>query len=77
MGVADGPHAGVPRHLGINLQTLRDWVQQVEIDQGHRPGVTTVEAQRMADLEREVRELRRANEILRTGGFRANRRAAR
>ena len=52
--------------LGINPETLRNWVGQVEIDEGHRPGVTTVEAQRIAELEREVKELRRANEILRT-----------
>ena len=42
-----------------------DPVQQVEVDEGHRPGVTTAEAQRINELEREVRELRRANEILR------------
>ena len=39
---------------------------QAEIDEGHRPGVSSEEAQRIAELEREVRELRRANEILRT-----------
>ena len=52
--------------LGINPETLRNWVQQVEFDEGHRPGVTTEEGHRIAELEREVRELRRANEILRT-----------
>ena len=52
--------------LGINPETLRNWVAQVEVDQGHRPGVTSEEAQRIAQLERENRELRRANEILRT-----------
>ena len=52
--------------LGINPETLRNWVGQAEIDEGHRPGVTTAEAQRIAQLEREVKELRRANEILRT-----------
>ena len=56
----------VGEQLGINPETLRNWVSQVEIDEGHRPGVTTVEAQRIAELERENRELRRANEILRT-----------
>ncbi len=56
----------VGEQLGINPETLRNWVQQVEVDEGFRPGVTTDEAQRIADLEREVRELRRANEILRT-----------
>lgn len=52
--------------LGINPETLRNWVGQAEIDEGHRPGVTTAEARRIAELEREVKELRRANEILRT-----------
>ncbi|WP_343986467.1 IS3 family transposase [Terrabacter terrae] len=52
--------------LGINPDTLRNWVQQAEVDEGHRPGVTTAEVRRIAELEREVKELRRANEILRT-----------
>lgn len=56
----------VGEQLGINPETLRNWVCQAEIDQGHRPGVTTEEARRIAELEREVKELRRANEILRT-----------
>ena len=52
--------------LGINPDTLRNRVFQVEIDEGHRPGVTTAEARRIAELVPENRELRRANEILRT-----------
>ena len=56
----------VGEQLGINPETLRNWVQQAEVDEGHRPGVTTAEAKRIAELEREVKELRRANEILRT-----------
>ena len=56
----------VGEQLGINHETLRNWVQQAEIDEGHRPGVTTDEAKRIAELERENRELRRANEILKT-----------
>ena len=52
--------------LGINPETLRNWVSQAEVDEGHRPGVSSTEAQRIAELEREVKELRRANEILRT-----------
>ena len=56
----------VGEQLGINPETLRNWVAQAEIDEGHRPGVTTAEAQRIAELEREDKELRRANEILRT-----------
>jgi transposase len=56
----------VGEQLGINPETLRNWVQQAEIDEGHRPGVTSEEARRITDLERENRELRRTNEILRT-----------
>ncbi|WP_148575820.1 IS3 family transposase [Nocardioides caldifontis] len=52
--------------LGINPETLRNWVQQAEIDAGERAGTTTAEAKRIADLEREVKELRRANDILKT-----------
>ena len=50
--------------IGCVPQTLLDWVKQAEVDSGARPGVSTAEAQRIQDLEREVKELRRANEIL-------------
>ncbi|GAA2152588.1 hypothetical protein GCM10009826_11010 [Humibacillus xanthopallidus] len=50
----------VGEQLGINPDTLRNWVQQAEVDEGHRPGVTSAEAKRIAELEREVKELRRA-----------------
>ena len=50
--------------IGCVPQTLLGWVQQQEIDSGARTGVTTSEAQRVKELEREVKELRRANEIL-------------
>lgn len=56
----------VGHQLGINPETLRNWAPQAEVDEGHRPGVSSTEAQRIAELEREVKELRRANEILRT-----------
>ena len=52
--------------LGIHPEALRNWVRQGEVDGGVRPGTTTDDARRLAELEREVRELRRANEILRT-----------
>ncbi|MBH0118353.1 transposase [Rhodococcus sp. CX] len=52
--------------LGIHPGALRTWVRQAEIDGGDRPGTTTDEAKRIAELERENRELRRANEILTT-----------
>ncbi len=61
-----GALARVAGQLGINPETLRNWVNQAEIDGGVRPGTTTEEARRIAELEREVRELRRANEILST-----------
>jgi len=48
------------------LRALRTWVRQVKIDGGVRPGTTTDGAKRIAELERENRELRRANEILKT-----------
>ena len=51
--------------IGCTAETLRKWVRQVERDSGKRPGLTTDEKERLKDLEREVRELRRANEILR------------
>ena len=56
----------VGERLGINPETLRGWVNQAEIDGGDRPGTSSAEAQRVAELEQENRELRRANEILRT-----------
>jgi len=50
--------------IGCVSQTLLEWVKRQEVDGGLRAGITTVEAQRVKDLEREVKELRRANEIL-------------
>ncbi|MBW8462598.1 IS3 family transposase [Acidovorax sp.] len=50
--------------IGCVPQTLHEWIKRAEVDAGKREGVTTSEAQRVKDLEREVKELRRANEIL-------------
>jgi transposase len=50
--------------IGCVPQTLLEWVKRVEVDTGARVGITTAEAQRVKDLEREVKELRKANEIL-------------
>jgi transposase-like protein len=61
-----GALARVGKQLGINPEILRNWVTQAEIDEGHRPGTTTAEAAKIAELEREVRELRRANAILKS-----------
>ena len=52
--------------LGINHDTLRLWVRRAETDAGQRPGLTSDERERMRELERENRELRRANEILKS-----------
>ena len=51
--------------IGCSAETLRKWVRQAERDQGVRGGLTSSERERLKELEREVRELRRANEILR------------
>ncbi len=51
--------------IGCTAETLRKWVRQTERDEGRRPGLTTDEKKRLKELERENRELRRANEILR------------
>jgi transposase len=55
----------IAEKFGCSGETLRNWVRQAERDEGRRPGLSTTERQRIKDLEREVRELRRANEILR------------
>ncbi len=51
---------------GMTPETLRKWVRRAEVDAGSRPGLTTDERQRLLELERENRELRRANEILKS-----------
>jgi transposase len=63
-GKGRGELARVGRQLGVHPEALRSWVKQAEIDGGERPGTTTGDKQRIFELEREVRELRRANEIL-------------
>src|SRR5262245_21008048 len=56
----------VARQLEIGEESLRAWFKQAQVDGGQRPGVTSDEKRRIADLERENRELRRANEILKS-----------
>jgi transposase len=56
----------VAKQLGIGPESLRHWVHQAEIDRGTRSGLTSDERERMKALEREVRELRRANVILKS-----------
>jgi transposase len=50
--------------VGVNSDTLRGWFRQGQIDAGERAGTTTAESARVRELERENRELKRANEIL-------------
>jgi transposase len=54
----------IAQKCGMTPETLRKWVRQTEIDGGRRPGISSEEAARIKELERENRELRRANEIL-------------
>ena len=63
-GERQGAVSRVARQLGIGTESLRNWVKQAEIDSGKRPGVTNAEQRRITELERENRELRRANAIL-------------
>jgi len=55
----------ISEKIGCTAETLRKWVRQTERDTGRRPGLTTDEREKLKALEREVRELRRTNEILR------------
>lgn len=57
--------ASIAGKFGCTAETLRKWVRQAERDSGQRGGLTTDERQRLKELERECRELKRANEILR------------
>jgi len=69
-GERHGVVTRVGLELGIGSETLRHWVKRAEVDQGLRPGVTSADQQRIVELEKEVRELRRANDILRAAaGF--------
>ena len=54
----------VGQRTGVNADTLRGWCKQADVDAGRRPGTTTSDAARIKELERENRELKRANEIL-------------
>jgi transposase len=63
-GQRQGAIGRVARELGLNPESLRNWVKRAEIDGGVRPGISTDDAQRIAELERENFELRRANDIL-------------
>src|SRR3954451_10629748 len=65
-GERHGAVQRVARQLGFGVETGRKWVNQADVDDGARPGVTTQENAKIRRLEQEVRELRRANEILKS-----------
>ena len=58
--------ASIASKIGCTPETLRKWVRRAETDQGQRSGMTTDDRERLKNLERENKELRRANDILRT-----------
>jgi transposase-like protein len=64
LGAAQGTVSRVARQLGYGVESVRSWVRQADIDDGYEPGVATAESQRVRELEQEIRELKRANEIL-------------
>jgi transposase len=66
LGTDHGTVGRVADQLGIGTESLRSWVKQAEIDGGLKPGVTSADAARIRELEQEVRELRRANAILKS-----------
>lgn len=63
---APGAIRRIADQLGIHPEALRTWVKRAEVDAGDRPGTTSSDAERIAHLERENRELRRANAILKS-----------
>ena len=73
LGTDHGTIKRVADQLGIGVESLRSWVKQAEIDDGVKPGVTSEEAAKIKELEQELKGLRRANAILKSGGCRTNR----
>ena len=65
-GETQGSVKRVAEQLDIGVESLRSWVKQAEVDGGRRVGTTTVDAGRIKELEQEVKELRRANAILKS-----------
>ena len=64
LGTEHGTVQRVAAQLGYGIESVRSWVKQADVDDGHTAGVSTAEAERLKSLEQENRELRRANEIL-------------
>lgn len=68
-GESHGVVARVAKDLGVGVESLRGWVKRAEIDSGSRPGTSSVDAQKIAELTKENRELRRANDILKAASI--------
>ena len=66
LGTDHGTVQRVATQLGYGVESVRTWVRQADIDDGERPGTTTADAERIKALEQELRELRRANAILKS-----------
>jgi transposase len=66
LGTEHGTVQRVADQLGYGVESVRNWVRQADIDDGAKPGVSTAEAERVKALEQEVKELRRANAILKS-----------
>jgi len=64
LSTTQGTVKRVAEQLGYGVESVRSWVAQADIDDGHAGGTTTADAERIRQLEQENRELRRANEIL-------------
>ena len=64
LGVTQGTVKRVATQLGYGVESVRAWVKQADIDDGVTAGVRSAQAQRVKELEQEVREVRRANEVL-------------
>jgi transposase len=64
LGTSHGTIQRVADQIGCGVESLRTWVKQADIDEGLEPGVSTAEQTRIRELEQEVRELRRANDLL-------------
>jgi transposase len=63
---SDGGIKEVAEQLGVHAESVRNWVYKHQVDVGQRPGLTSDDNARITELERENRELRRANEILKS-----------
>jgi len=66
LGTEHGTVKRVAEQLGYGLESVRSWVRQADIDYGEKPGTTTIDAERIKELEQEVKELRRTNSILKS-----------